>query len=255
LYQGGWNAISAFWSRSPDLLLQYPVAGGATPPWAPRRRRWSPDIHSGLVRAAFVPIWAPSHAVSDRPSGGVVTTQHRDVSIEDAGAGGAWRVWAGRLSGWGVSNLCQPHRKAVLAFSGGFGNLPRKDCHPAGQARSWGSRWASRDPDIHSGLVGAVFLRIRAPSYVVQTGLLEGWYPSQRLGGASQNAQAKGHRWDWVAVLTQKASPGRHAHAPRHPARHSTQALLCRLATGCPQVPPPIFRWLLFYEKSRGKTV
>ena len=183
----------------------------------------------------------------------MVPSQHRCAPIEDAGSGGAGRVWADRLSGWGISNLCQPHRKAIL--SGGFGNLPRQDCHPAGLARSWGSRWASRDPDIHSGLVGAVFLRIRAPSYVVQTGLLEGWYPSQRLGGASQNAQAKGHRWDWVAVLTQKASPGRHAHAPRHPARHSTQALLCRFATGCPQVPPPIFRWLLFYEKSRGKTV
>ena len=77
-----------------------------------------------------------------------------------------------------------------MAFSGGFGNLPRQDCHPAGQARSWGSRWASRDPDIHSGLVGAVFLRIRAPSYVVQTGLLDGWYPAnasqERLKRASR---------------------------------------------------------------------
>ena len=83
------------------------------------------------------------------------------------------------MSGRGVSNACQPHRKAILAFSGGEGNLPVKDCHPAGSARSWGPRWTRRDPDIHSGLVGAVFLRIGAPSYVVQTGLLKGWYPSQ----------------------------------------------------------------------------
>ena len=94
------------------------------------------------------------------------------------------------MSGRGVSNACQPHRKAILAFSGGEGNLPVKDCHPAGSARSWGPRWTRRDPDIHSGLVGAVFLRIRAPSYVVQTGLLDGWYPAnaseERLKRASR---------------------------------------------------------------------
>ena len=63
--------------------------------------------------------------------GGIQPTPR--ASIEDAGAGCAWRVWAGRLSGWGISNLCQPHRKVILAFSGGFGNLPRQDCHPAGR--------------------------------------------------------------------------------------------------------------------------
>ena len=31
LYQPPRKAISAFWSRSPDLLLQYPVAGGVMP--------------------------------------------------------------------------------------------------------------------------------------------------------------------------------------------------------------------------------
>ena len=74
------------------LLLQDPVAGGATAAWAPRRARRSPDIHSGLVEAGFVPIWARSCAV---PAGlllGVVTSEHRWASIEDAGAGGARRV-------------------------------------------------------------------------------------------------------------------------------------------------------------------
>jgi hypothetical protein len=55
-----------------------------------------------------------------------------------------------------------------------------------GHVPSWAPRRASRDPDIHSGLVGAVFLRIGLRSCVVQTGLLEGWYPSQRRAGASR---------------------------------------------------------------------
>ena len=45
------------------LLLQDPVAGGATAAWAPRRARRSPDIHSGLVRAGFVPICKRSRIV------------------------------------------------------------------------------------------------------------------------------------------------------------------------------------------------
>ena len=63
LYQGGWKARIAFWRPSPNLVPQYSVAGGATPAWAPRRGRRSPDIHSGLVEAAFVRIWARSRAV------------------------------------------------------------------------------------------------------------------------------------------------------------------------------------------------
>ena len=47
----------------PNLLPQYSVAGGATPPWAPRRGRRSPCIHSRLVRAVFVPIWERLYAV------------------------------------------------------------------------------------------------------------------------------------------------------------------------------------------------
>ena len=100
--------------------------------------------------------------------------------MEDAGAGGAWRVWLGVRSGWGVSNLCQPPRKAILAFSGGFGNLPIEDCHPAGRARSWGSRRGSRNPDIGSELPGVGFVRIWARSYVVPIALLEGVVSSQR---------------------------------------------------------------------------
>ena len=63
LYQGGWKARIAFWSPPSKIVPQCSIAGGATPPWAPRRGRRSPDIGSVLVRAVFVPIWAPSHAV------------------------------------------------------------------------------------------------------------------------------------------------------------------------------------------------
>ena len=59
-YQPPRNAISAFWSPPPNLLLEDPVASGPPPAWAPRRGRRSLDIHSGLVRAAFVRIWARS---------------------------------------------------------------------------------------------------------------------------------------------------------------------------------------------------
>ena len=111
--------------------------------------------------------------LSERPSGGVVPSQRRAAPIEDAGAGGAWRVWAGRLSGWGISNLCQPHRKVILAFLGGNGNLPRQDCHPVGLAR--------QDPDIHSGLVGAVFLRIGAPSCLVVEAMGRRVSPSRHI--------------------------------------------------------------------------
>ena len=123
-----------------------------------------------------------------------MTSQHIQASIEDACAGGAWRVWVGRLSGWGFFNLCQLHRKAVLAFLGGFGNLPRQDCHPAGRALFWGPRRGSRDPEIRSELPGVGFVRIWARSCVVLTGLLEGWYPAniaeERLERASRGPTA-----------------------------------------------------------------
>ena len=99
-YQPPRNAISAFWSPPPNLLPQYSVAGGATPPWAPRRGRRSPGIHSRLVRAVFVPIWEQSYAVPTGLLRGVVPSQHRHVSIEDAGAGGGWWGWVAALRLW-----------------------------------------------------------------------------------------------------------------------------------------------------------
>jgi len=62
-YQPPRNAISAFWRSRPNLVPQYSVPVGRVPSRAARRGRRSPDIHSGLVEAAFVPIWARSYAV------------------------------------------------------------------------------------------------------------------------------------------------------------------------------------------------
>jgi hypothetical protein len=63
LYQGGCNVIIAFLGPPSDILLEDPVAGGATPAWAPRRAMRSRDIHSVLVRAGFVPICKRSRIV------------------------------------------------------------------------------------------------------------------------------------------------------------------------------------------------
>ena len=62
-YQPPRNAISAFWRSRPNLVPQYSVPVGRVPSRAPRRGRRSPDVGSGLVEAAFVPIWARSRAV------------------------------------------------------------------------------------------------------------------------------------------------------------------------------------------------
>jgi len=139
----------------------------------------------------------------------VVPSQHRAAPIEDAGAGGAWRVWAGRLSGWGVSNLCQPHRKAILAFLGGNGNLPRQDCHLVGDAPSWAPRRGRRSPGIHSGLVRAVFVPIFAPSHVVPTGGSGGVVTTEHRQVSIEDAGADGGWWDWVVVLSRGSARNR----------------------------------------------
>ena len=172
------------------------MVGRPPPAWAPRRDRRGPDIRSGLVRAVLVPIRARSYAVPTGLLDGVVPSQHRQVSIEDAGAGGGWRVWAGRLSGWVISNLCQPHRKAILAFSGGFGNLPRQDCHLFGRARSWGPWRGGR------GILTSILAQLRPSLYQSGRGrasfrppFRRGWYPAnaaeERLERASTGARRR----------------------------------------------------------------
>jgi hypothetical protein len=48
------------------------------------------------------------------------------------------------------------------------------DSVPRGPMPAWAPRRARRSPDIHSGLVGAVFVRIWAQSCIVRTGIQEG---------------------------------------------------------------------------------
>ena len=43
------------------------------------------------------------------------------------------------LGAWGTSIACQRRRKAILAVRSGDGNLPRQDCHPAGDVPFWGA--------------------------------------------------------------------------------------------------------------------
>ena len=140
------------------------------------------------------------------------------------------------MSGQGVSNVYQSPRKAISAFSRprpnllledsvtgrpppawaprrgtrspsissfGLGNLPRQDCHtpPRGAVAVLGLTSGRRGilHDIHFGLVGAVSLRIGAQSYVVPTGLLQGWYPAnaarERLERASRGPPRSGAGW------------------------------------------------------------
>jgi hypothetical protein len=58
----------------------------------------------GVVGACFVRIWARSCVCrSDRPSGGVVTSQHRRAPIEDARAGRGWWDLGRRVEPWACS--------------------------------------------------------------------------------------------------------------------------------------------------------
>ena len=84
-------------------------------------------------------------------------------------------VWVGLLSGWDISNLYQPSRKAISAFLGAPPDLLLEDPVDDGPTSAWAPRRGRRSPDIHSRLVRAVFVWIWARSRAVQTGLLEGW--------------------------------------------------------------------------------
>ena len=73
-----------------------------------------------------------------------------------------------------------------------------------------------------------------------------------------EDARAGGGRWDWVVVLNPWAcsasSRRRCGGGLSNPSPPLNPALLGRLAR-LSAVSSPIFRWLLFYEKIRGKSV
>ena len=87
-------------------------------------------------------------------------------------------VWVGLLSGWGVSNLYQPLRKAISAFLGPSPDLLLEDPVAGRPTPPWAPRRGTRSPDIDSGLVRGVFVRLRVRSCIVPKGIHEGWYPA-----------------------------------------------------------------------------
>ena len=107
----------------------------------------------------------------------MVSTQHRRAPVEDARAGGAWRVWVGLRSSWGVSDLYQTPQKAISVFFVPASNLPLQYSVAGGPPPAWAPRRAMRSRDIHSVLVRAGFVPICKRSRIVRRGLQEGWYP------------------------------------------------------------------------------
>ena len=69
--------------------------------------------------------------------------------LVEARAEGRLRDWVAALGAWGASIACQKGRKAILVVRSGEGNLPRQDCHPAGDVPSWAPRTTLRQTDIH----------------------------------------------------------------------------------------------------------
>jgi len=69
-----------------------------------------------------------------------------------------------------------------------------------GPPPAWAPRRGRRGPDIRSRLVRAVLVPIRARSYAVPTGLLDGWYPANPVVSI-EDARAGGARWGRVAAL------------------------------------------------------
>jgi hypothetical protein len=81
--------------------------------------------------------------------------------------------------------------------------------------------------------------------------------PTPRRGGASRTRKPRATAvgLGWPAEAKGEPRSSRLPYVPRHPNRPPLNpALSGRLADGCPLVPPPIFRCLLFYEKSKGKS-
>ena len=89
----------------------------------------------------------------------------------------ACRVWEGLSSGWGTSDLYQTPQKAISVFFVPPPDLLLQYPMVGRPTPPWGPRRGRRDPDIHSVLVSAVFVRVRARSRTVRRGLQEGWYP------------------------------------------------------------------------------
>jgi|NorSeaMetagenome_1021524.scaffolds.fasta_scaffold35944_1 hypothetical protein len=141
-YQTPQKAISVFFVPPSDLLLEDPVVGRPTPPWAPRRGRRDPDIDSGLARVCFVRIWGRSCVVPTWPSGGVVSSQHRCAPIDDARAGRVWWDRVVALSLGRAQHRPGGRRGDESSFSGV--TPPSKTYQQHALARGCSGLWRSR---------------------------------------------------------------------------------------------------------------
>ena len=166
--------------------------------------RWRPPKWGSRVRAPLVPDGAAPRTQQGHPSameavGARNATFHHEGRClpplarkphgprsARARAEGPGRVWVGPLSGQGVSNAYQPPRNAISAFWSPPPNLLPQYSVAGGATPSRATRRGRRSPDTHSGLVEAAFVRIRARSYAVPTGLLEGWYPANTVRSLSR---------------------------------------------------------------------
>jgi hypothetical protein len=146
LYQAPRKALSVFFVPPPDLLLEDPVVGRPTPAWATRWAMQSPDIHSVLVRAGFVPICKRSRIVRRRIHEGWYPP-----NIER-------QLWGTRVPGLlgesgfvsgvaGASPICtKPLGRRFRSFSCRHRTFPCSVRSPVGPRR----------PGPHGGLCGVV---------------------------------------------------------------------------------------------------
>eukprot|EP00964_Phaeocystis_antarctica_P092379 scaffold59421_cov62-Phaeocystis_antarctica.AAC.1 len=109
----------------------------------------------------------PTHAQHDRrPRGGQGGA--RAVVARGARAEGRLCDWVAELGVWGTSIACQRRRKAILVVSSGEGNLPRQDCHLAGDVPSWALRTTLCKTDIRSRPLWRRRTRWWGQSYIVR---------------------------------------------------------------------------------------
>ena len=89
---------------------------------------------------------------------------------------------------WGTSIACQRRRKAILVVSSGEGNLPRQDCHLAGDVPSWAPRTTLCKTDIRSRPLWRHRTRWWGQSYIVRRSLHQP-FSRARVGHARSRAK------------------------------------------------------------------
>ena len=145
------------------------LPGTHVPPQAPMRHRfWA---SSGALCTDLLSVVCRS----DRPSGGVVSSEHRGfLSRTRAPRAGGGIDWVATLTepwaGWACSASSRGRWGAELAISGGLGNLPRhRIATPRSGRRPRVHEGGSRNPGMHSEVLPGVLGvgSVRFPGAVV----------------------------------------------------------------------------------------